>query len=122
METVLSIIHVVAAIFMILVVLLQAGKGAGMGAAFGGASQTAFGASSGMTFLGKLTAIAATVFMLTSMSLAYISSKTSSVVDDVKQEPVVEEPATPPAAAPAAVPVDTGNTAPSNQGNTGEEN
>jgi len=62
METILTIVHIVVAVFMIGVVLLQAGKGSGMGALGGGASQAAFGASSGMTFMGKLTAGAAAVF------------------------------------------------------------
>ncbi len=90
----ISIVHILAALFMILVVLLQSGKGAGMGAAFGGSSQTTFGGGSGMSFMGKLTATAATVFMLTSMTLAYMASSTSSLVDDVELEapaPVQEE-------------------------------
>ena len=86
METFLTGLHISAALFMILVVLLQAGKGAGMGAAFGGSSQTVFGASGGMSVLSKLTAGAATIFMLTSMTLAYLSSTTDSVVDDVMQD------------------------------------
>jgi len=86
METILTIVHIVVAVFMIGVVLLQAGKGSGMGALGGGASQAAFGASSGMTFMGKLTAGAAAVFMLTSMSLAYMSSNTTSIVDDVMEQ------------------------------------
>ncbi|RJO74050.1 MAG: preprotein translocase subunit SecG [Myxococcales bacterium] len=94
----LTVLHVLAALFMILVVLLQPGKGAGMGAAFGGASQTVFGGGGSLTFLGKLTAGAATVFMITSISLAYIASSHQSVVDDVAQE----EQAVQPPAAPAA--------------------
>ena len=84
METFLTVLHLSSALFMILVVLLQAGKGAGMGAAFGGSTQAALGSSGGMSFLGKMTAGAATVFMITSMSLAYISSTTSSMVDSVQ--------------------------------------
>ena len=57
---------------MILVVLLQTGKGADMGAAFGGSSQTVFGSSGPGTFLGKMTTVIAVVFMLTSLSLAYM--------------------------------------------------
>lgn len=85
METVLTIVHVLVALFLIGVVLLQAGKGGGMGAAFGGGGgQSAFGASSGLSFIGKVTAGAATIFMLTSMTLAYLASAPSSVVDDVE--------------------------------------
>lgn len=93
METILTTIHIFAALFMIGVVLLQAGKGSGMGAAFGGGqSQAMFGNSSGMSFMGKLTAGVATVFMLTSISLAYLASTQDSVVDDIEQPTVNEQP------------------------------
>ncbi len=93
MVTVLSIVHILSAIFMIFVVLLQAGKGAGMGAAFGGSSQTMFGGGGGMSLMGKLTATAAAVFMLSSMTLSYVSSQTDSIVDELQEEAVqaVEE-------------------------------
>jgi preprotein translocase subunit SecG len=69
------IIHVVVSIALILIVLLQTGKGADMGAAFGGgASQTLFGATGASTFLSKATTVAAIVFMLTSLILAYMAS------------------------------------------------
>ncbi len=70
----LKILHVTVAVFLILVVLLQTGKGAEMGAAFGGASQTVFGSAGPAGFMAKLTTTAAVVFMLTSLSLAYVSS------------------------------------------------
>ncbi len=73
MVAAIIIIHIIVCIALILIVLLQTGKGAEMGAAFGGASQTIFGSSGPAGFLGKLTAGAAIVFMLTSLSLAYIS-------------------------------------------------
>jgi preprotein translocase subunit SecG len=66
--------HVVVAIALILIVLLQAGKGAGIGAAFGGASQTVFGPRGPGSFLGKLTTAAAGIFMITSLVLAIFSS------------------------------------------------
>jgi len=59
---------------LILIVLLQTGKGAEMGAAFGGSSQTVFGSAGPGTFLSKLTTAAAIVFMLTSLTLAFMSS------------------------------------------------
>ncbi len=71
---VLKVLHIVVAVFLILVVLLQTGKGAEMGAAFGGASQTVFGSGGPAGFMAKLTTAAAVVFMLTSLSLAYLSS------------------------------------------------
>ncbi len=85
MVPLLIVVHVVVCVIMILIVLLQGGKGAEMGAAFGGASQTVFGSSGPTDFLGKLTTWSAAIFMVTSLSLAYLSSgKTSpSVVDKV---------------------------------------
>jgi preprotein translocase subunit SecG len=76
METLLKIIHVMVCIFLMLTVLLQAGKGGGMGAAFGGGTSmgSVFGGSGAGTFLRKLTVIAAAVFMLTSMTLAWMST------------------------------------------------
>ena len=70
MYTVLTILHIVVCTFLILVVLLQAGKGGGMGIAFGGGgSQTVFGSSGAGNFLTKLTAICATIFFLNSVLL-----------------------------------------------------
>jgi preprotein translocase subunit SecG len=75
----LTILHVVVSIFMIAVVLLQSGKGAEMGASFGSSgSQSVFGAGGGTTFLSKMTTGAAIIFMLTSLTLAYISGQPSS--------------------------------------------
>ncbi|MBI3813297.1 MAG: preprotein translocase subunit SecG [Nitrospinae bacterium] len=75
MTTVLTILHVLVGLALILIVLLQRGKGASMGAAFGGSSQTLFGSRGPQSFLGKLTTIVAIVFMVTSLSLAILSSK-----------------------------------------------
>src|SRR5688572_6849235 len=75
MSTLVTIVHVICCLFLMLTVLLQSGKGGGMGAAFGGGNAgTVFGGGGASTFLKKLTAGAATVFMLTSMTLAYFSS------------------------------------------------
>src|SRR5947209_20393360 len=76
LETLLSILHVMACLFLILVVLLQTGRGAGIGASFGGATQTFFGGRGATSFLEKLTAVSALVFVLTSMTLAYQSTRT----------------------------------------------
>ncbi|HEY0839896.1 MAG TPA: preprotein translocase subunit SecG, partial [Vulgatibacter sp.] len=83
MELAIQILHVLVAIFLVLVILLQAGKGAGIGAAFGGAgSQTVFGGRGAQTFLSKLTSVAAAVFFLTSLTLSFISStQARSVVE-----------------------------------------
>lgn len=70
----IKILHIAVAVFLILVVLLQTGKGAEMGAAFGGSSQTLFGGGGPAGFMAKLTTAAAVAFMLTSLGLAYVSS------------------------------------------------
>jgi preprotein translocase subunit SecG len=84
MITALTILHIFLSFFMIAVVLLQQGKGASIGAAFGGSSQTLFGARGATTFLAKMTVVFAALFMVTSLSLAYMASKrgVSSVVLD----------------------------------------
>ncbi len=86
--TLVMIIHVMACLALIAIVLLQTGRGAEMGAAFGGSSQTLFGSSGGSTFLGKLTTAAAIVFMITCLGLTYFSSKPEgkSVMEKVKVE------------------------------------
>lgn len=73
--TLLDILHISVCLFLMLVVLLQQGKGGGMGAAFGGgASQQVFGGRGAGNLLTRATAICAGIFMLTSVSLAYFSS------------------------------------------------
>ena len=79
MSILLIFIHVIVCIALILIVLLQTGKGADMGAAFGGgSSQTLFGSTGATTFLSKMTTGAAIVFMLTSLTLAYVSTHRQS--------------------------------------------
>lgn len=79
MTIALTILHVLVSLFLIAVVLLQSGKGAEMGASFGSSgSQSVFGAGGGTSFLSKLTTSAAVIFMLTSLTLAYISGQPSS--------------------------------------------
>jgi len=75
----LIIIHVIVSIALISIVLLQSGKGAEMGASFGASgSQSVFGAGGGNTFMSKMTTGAAIIFMLTSLSLAFLSGKSGS--------------------------------------------
>jgi preprotein translocase subunit SecG len=83
MYTLILIIHIIVCFFLIFIVLVQSGKGAELGAAFGGSSQTLFGARGAATFFSKLTTIAAVVFMLTSLSLAIVTAKGGSVVKRV---------------------------------------
>jgi preprotein translocase subunit SecG len=84
MIVLLTLVHVAVCIFLILVVLLQTGKGADLAGAFGGGgSQTAFGARGATTLLHKITTGSAVVFMATSLVLAIIASNPSgSVVTD----------------------------------------
>lgn len=86
METLITVVHYIVCIFLIGVILLQAGKGADIGAAFGaGGSQTVFGARGPATFLNKLTIGAAVIFLVTSITLAQFAKKdsASSVVDSL---------------------------------------
>jgi len=79
MTTLLIILHIFVSLALIVIVLLQSGKGAEMGASFGaGGSQSVFGAGGGTTFLSKLTTSAAVIFMLTSLTLAFVSGKGGS--------------------------------------------
>ena len=88
MITLIVIIHVIVCIALVIIVLLQAGRGAEIGAAFGGASQTIFGSSGSGGFLSKLTTGAAIIFMITCLSLSYIAShrSESSVVESAKKQ------------------------------------
>lgn len=81
-----TILHTIMCIILIAIVLLQTGKGADMGAAFGGASNTLFGGAGPASFLNKITTIAAVMFMVTSFVLAIMSTgggTTSKVLEAV---------------------------------------
>ena len=83
METLVKILHVIVCIFLMLTVLLQAGKGGGMGAAFGGGSSmgTVFGGSGAGNFLRRLTVGAAVIFMITSMTLAWMATPSTDPLE-----------------------------------------
>jgi preprotein translocase subunit SecG len=81
MSTLITIIHVFACMVLIGVVLLQQGKGGGMGAAFGGATTQVFGGRGAGNILTRATAICATIFMLTSIKLAHDSSSHDSSIE-----------------------------------------
>ena len=68
----ITIVHIIVCVVLIMVVLLQTGKGAEMGAAFGGATQTVFGSSGPAGFLSKLTTAVAVIFMITTLTLCYL--------------------------------------------------
>jgi preprotein translocase subunit SecG len=102
METWLNVVialHVLIALAIIGLVLLQHGKGADMGSGFGGgASSSLFGATGSANFLSRATAVLATLFFLTSLGLAYLATnkpRAGGVLDAVKKEMIV--PAKPPA-------------------------
>jgi preprotein translocase subunit SecG len=109
MHTLIVVLHIVVSVALILVILLQTGKGSDIGAVFGGgSSQTLFGSTGPTSFLSKLTAGAAIVFMLTSLFLAYFSGRgpSNSIMKSGAGAPIQAMPA-PPAkmpAAPAGVP------------------
>jgi preprotein translocase subunit SecG len=106
---VVPVIHIVICLFLIVVVLLQTGKGADMGAVFGGGSQTLFGSGGAGNFLTRLTTGTAIAFMVTSLILTYGASRSpsSNLLDRLpapaavpEQAPVAENQAAPPAEAP----------------------
>ena len=110
METVILAIHVVIAVSLVGLILIQQGKGADAGAAFGsggGASGTVFGSQGSGNFLTKTTALLATLFFLTSLFLSYLSGKISSdkaaeieVMNKVEQIEIQDKPALPMTAVP----------------------
>jgi preprotein translocase subunit SecG len=89
MSTAIIVIHIVVCIALILIVLLQTGKGASLGAAFGGSTQTVFGATGAAGFFEKLTTAVAVIFMVTSLSLTYISARSGG--RSVMKAPAAEE-------------------------------
>jgi preprotein translocase subunit SecG len=113
MDTLLTIAHVIVCLFLVGIVLLQHGKGADIGATFGGSSQSLFGTEGPLPLLNKITTAAAIIFMLTSVTLAYLSTQKSSssvMKSMVKEQPAVVEEAQPQAleetTLPSAVPAD----------------
>jgi preprotein translocase subunit SecG len=108
-------VHILVALAIIGLVLMQHGKGADMGAAFGsGASGSLFGATGSSNFLSHATAVLAAVFFVTSLSLAYVASSkpktTGSVMQETVQSQAVSQPAPAGSETPAA-PADTGSKA-----------
>lgn len=98
MHTLVIIVHIIACFLMIGAILLQAGKGAEIGAAFGGSSQTVFGSRGPANFLSKFTVVVAVVFMMTSLSLAILAKErtfSSTVIDLKKKDTPAPAPAAP---------------------------
>jgi len=93
LTVILTVIHVLVCLFMVIVVLLQSGKAADLAGAFGGmGSQTTFGPRGTATALSKATTVAAVVFMITSMSLAILATRSrgasSSILDTTHAKPL----------------------------------
>ena len=99
MFIVLIVVHVLVAVALVLVVLLQVGKGQSIGAAFGGASssQTIFGSRGPTTFLSRMTTVVAALFMVTSLGLAYFSAHRGQSSVITNQVPAATEPSAIPA-------------------------
>ena len=93
MATILTIIHILVCVFLVSIVLLQHGKGADIGATFGGGGESLFGTEGPVPIMNKITTAAAVIFMVTSISLAYISSHstTSSVMGGYSVPAPVEQ-------------------------------
>ena len=106
--TLILVVHIIVAVALVALVLLQQGKGADAGAAFGsGASATMFGSQGSASFLSRTTAILATAFFLTSLTLAYFATQTTRAPESVMEQAASETPAPPPsesAKGPADVP------------------
>jgi preprotein translocase subunit SecG len=106
-ETIVWVIHAVTAVVLIGLVLMQHGKGADMGASFGsGSAGSLFGSSGSANFLSRSTAVAATVFFITSMTLTYLYSNPSSQSGVMAQQSTVK-----PVAAPVVPPAAGGDAA-----------
>ncbi len=106
MTTLVVILHIGVCLALIFIVLLQHGKGAGIGAAFGGSTQTVFGSAGAAPFLAKLTAVAAILFMLTSLGLTFLSQEkgTASIMRGEGGEPAAQAPAPASPTLPGATP------------------
>lgn len=94
MQTILLLVHVFAAVAMVGLILIQQGKGADAGAAFGsGASATVFGSEGSASFMTRLTAGLATIFFITSLTLAYFAGNKGEVATSVvdRLQPVEDQ-------------------------------
>ncbi|CAH1903532.1 Protein-export membrane protein SecG [Candidatus Nitrotoga sp. HW29] len=106
MEIFVWVVHVIAAIALVGLVLMQHGKGADMGAAFGtGSAGSVFGSSGSANFLSRSTAVATGIFFITSMSLTYIYANPSQSHGVMDKHEVSKSVQTPPT--PASTPGDT---------------
>jgi preprotein translocase subunit SecG len=127
METLILVIHILAALVLVGLILLQHGKGADVGAAFGsGASGSVFGASGSANFLSRTTAVLALVFFVTSLGLTYFTTRKTEGKGVMATQPAAPEkslPAQIPPTAPAgqAAPAPAGQPAPAAAGEAGSK-
>jgi len=113
LHTPLIVLHIFVCLMLMLVVLIQPGKSGGLGAALGGAgAQQIFGGRGAGNFLTRTTWIAASIFFLTSVTLAYLSTSTGDSLEDLGKTPSVAPAAPEPAPAPAPAPANTAPSAP----------
>ena len=108
LQTPLTVVHVIACLFLMLVVLLQPGKSGGLGAITGAAAQQVFGGRGAGNVLTKATWVTATIFFLTSITLAYMSSS----IDESLQERAASIQKRSKDAVPPSAPADKGDTQP----------
>jgi preprotein translocase subunit SecG len=115
MYTLVMIVHILVCVFLIVVVLLQSGKAADLAGAFGGmGSQTAFGPRGSATLLSKATTLSAVLFMVTSLSLSIMATRSAGLGSSVLET----APAGAPAGKPAPIPVQIPGQRPAPQGNS----
>ncbi|MFN7684362.1 MAG: preprotein translocase subunit SecG [Oligoflexia bacterium] len=94
MQSLLNVVHIITCILLILVVLIQSGKGAEISASFGGSSQTVFGSSGGANFFTRLTTTLAAIFMVTSVALTILANQSKkSVFEGQAAVPAQQAPA-----------------------------
>ena len=127
MYTFTVVLHITVCLLMIAAILFQGGKGAEIGAAFGGSSQTVFGSRGPTNFLSKVTIAAAAIFMLTSLSLTYLSRQntySSSVINlehtDTSASPAARSEESEPPASTSPTTTDTPAEEPSSTGHDSE--
>ncbi len=105
LETVIIVVHLVVAVGIVGLVLMQQGKGAEAGASFGsGASGTVFGSQGSGNFFSRVTAVLATLFFATSLGLAFYAKQQSKALDSIGLPPAVKEIQAQPEDEPASLP------------------
>ncbi len=101
MQTFVTVVHVITCVLLVLVVLIQAGKGAEISTSLGGSSQTVFGTSGGANFLTRFTSSAAAVFMITSMVLTLMGGQSKKSLFETGVVAPSAQPAAPAQSVPA---------------------